>query len=261
MNRQQSLGGGGARGFLPLKGKNVGVEPPTYKGITSEVGWAFSPTKSKIAFTLAEALITLGIIGVVAAMTMPTLITKYQKHVAINRAKQVYSELSQVLQLARVKYGDMDSWEITSYDAATKYIVDFYKGLTVCKKPGEPQNSDCGMGMSSAAPIYATARGEGLSFSVGSSGNIFGDAIFILVDTDGGKGKNRLGTDVFYFEMKNNRLTSFAWKDDITREELKDGYYSDVFGQTFACKEDGNRHACTSLLMLDGWEMKDDYPW
>lgn len=56
--------------------------------------------------------------------------------------------------------------------------------------------------------------------------------------------------------MKNNRLTSFAWKDDITREELKDGYYSDVFGQTFACKEDGNRHACTSLLMLDGWEMK-----
>ena len=139
MNRLQ-FWGGGARGCFPLKGKNVGVETPTYRRITSEVGWAFSPTKSKIAFTLAEALITLGIIGVVAAMTMPTLITKYQKHVAINRAKQVYSELSQVLQLARVKYGDMDSWEITSYDAATKYIVDFYKGLTVCKKPGEPQN-------------------------------------------------------------------------------------------------------------------------
>ena len=36
MNRQQSWGGGGSR-FLPLKGKNVGVETPTYKGITSEV--------------------------------------------------------------------------------------------------------------------------------------------------------------------------------------------------------------------------------
>ena len=30
------------------------------------------------AFTLAEVLITLGIIGVVAAMTIPTLISKYQ---------------------------------------------------------------------------------------------------------------------------------------------------------------------------------------
>lgn len=35
----------------------------------------------KIAFTLAEVLITLGVIGVVAAMTIPTLITSYQKHV------------------------------------------------------------------------------------------------------------------------------------------------------------------------------------
>lgn len=32
-----------------------------------------------LGFTLAEVLITLGIIGVVAAMTMPSLITKYQK--------------------------------------------------------------------------------------------------------------------------------------------------------------------------------------
>ena len=35
--------------------------------------------KKKVAFTLAEVLITLGIIGVVAAMTMPMLIAKYQK--------------------------------------------------------------------------------------------------------------------------------------------------------------------------------------
>ena len=37
MNRQQSLGGGGAHGFSQLKGKNVWVEIPTDKGITSEV--------------------------------------------------------------------------------------------------------------------------------------------------------------------------------------------------------------------------------
>lgn len=35
----------------------------------------------KIAFTLAEVLITLGIIGVVAAMTMPVLISNYRESV------------------------------------------------------------------------------------------------------------------------------------------------------------------------------------
>ena len=51
----------------------------------------------KIAFTLAEVLITLGIIGVVAAMTMPVLIQKYQNIVLENQFKKSYSMLSQAL--------------------------------------------------------------------------------------------------------------------------------------------------------------------
>ena len=42
--------------------------------------------KNKFAFTLAEVLVTLGIIGVVAAITMPTL-------VANNREKQLITAL------------------------------------------------------------------------------------------------------------------------------------------------------------------------
>ena len=36
-------------------------------------------TKQTLAFTLSEVLITLGIIGIIAAMTFPLLISKYQK--------------------------------------------------------------------------------------------------------------------------------------------------------------------------------------
>ena len=39
----------------------------------------------KKAFTLAEVLITLGIIGVVAAITIPGLIAKYQKETLIEK--------------------------------------------------------------------------------------------------------------------------------------------------------------------------------
>lgn len=51
----------------------------------------------KKAFTLAEVLITLGIIGVVAAITIPGLITKYQKLATVVKLKKVYSQLNQVM--------------------------------------------------------------------------------------------------------------------------------------------------------------------
>lgn len=51
----------------------------------------------KIAFTLAEVLITLGIIGVVAAMTMPVLISNYRESVIKNQFKKAYSLVAQSL--------------------------------------------------------------------------------------------------------------------------------------------------------------------
>ena len=61
--------------------------------------------KRKIAFTLAEVLITLGVIGVVAAMTLPTLIFNYQKKVVANRLKQTYSLIYQSIEKSKAEYG------------------------------------------------------------------------------------------------------------------------------------------------------------
>ena len=41
------------------------------------------------AFTLAEVLVTLGIVGVIAAMTIPMLITNYQKRLTLTRLKKL----------------------------------------------------------------------------------------------------------------------------------------------------------------------------
>lgn len=48
-------------------------------------------------FTLAEVLITLGIIGVVAALTIPALISNYRSKVAVTQLKKMYSVMSQAL--------------------------------------------------------------------------------------------------------------------------------------------------------------------
>ena len=50
-------------------------------------------SSKKAAFTLAEVLITLGIIGIVAAMTIPTLVSNYQKKVLKTQFTKKYAEI------------------------------------------------------------------------------------------------------------------------------------------------------------------------
>lgn len=47
-------------------------------------------------FTLSEVLITLGVIGIVAAMTLPTIVTKYRQFVAINKIKKCIQQFPKV---------------------------------------------------------------------------------------------------------------------------------------------------------------------
>ena len=51
-------------------------------------------------FTLAEVLITLGIIGVVAAMTIPTLINNYKEKVIVYKLPEIYSILDQAYKMS-----------------------------------------------------------------------------------------------------------------------------------------------------------------
>lgn len=66
--------------------------------------------KSK-GFTLAEVLITLGIIGVVAAITIPTLMQNSQDKEKITALKKTYSTLSQAFSMAKAENGDPTNWD------------------------------------------------------------------------------------------------------------------------------------------------------
>ena len=70
----------------------------------------YSPRK--VAFTLAEVLITLGIIGVVAAMTLPVIVTKVQENILKTQFKKAYNLLTTAVNLTRNQEG---------YDVACYY--------------------------------------------------------------------------------------------------------------------------------------------
>jgi prepilin-type N-terminal cleavage/methylation domain-containing protein len=77
-------------------------------------------------FTLAEVLITLGIIGVVAALTLPPLIAKHQDKVKITKLKKSYSVIYQAVQRAMDEHGSPDNWELTAVasPAGAQNILD-----------------------------------------------------------------------------------------------------------------------------------------
>ena len=72
--------------------------------------------QQKTAFTLAETLITLGIIGVVAALTIPSLVSKYQKHVYYTQFRKAATVLENAINQYNFDHscggqcGSSDSW-------------------------------------------------------------------------------------------------------------------------------------------------------
>lgn len=78
---------------------------------------------TKPGFTLAEVLITLGIIGVVAALTMPVLVGNYQKKQTVTKLKRAFSVLSQAVLMSELDNGSTEFW---NYNLEAKEFYDIY---------------------------------------------------------------------------------------------------------------------------------------
>ena len=96
----------------------------------------------KYAFTLAEVLITLGIIGIVAALTLPTLLANYQKNVIKTQFKKAVSVIEQAYVTVEHNLGNKPEcfyWDKNPYGSAV--CVERYEN-GACKKYKLPDGSD-----------------------------------------------------------------------------------------------------------------------
>ena len=184
------------------------------------------------AFTLAEVLITLGVIGVISAMTLGTLIHNYKVMVAKNQFKKTYSTISNALNLSVQEFGE----NVKCYYASSSAIADckdFYenylfknfKVAKYCNKNAFAQGcvpdykeedfpSVAGCGGFSAGTIKSNARvvllADGSTiFPYHDGGNYFP---IIGFDTNGFKGPNVAGVDVFSIRISksNNSIPILA---------------------------------------------------
>ncbi len=170
-----------------------------------------------LAFTLAEVLITLGIIGVVAAMTIPTLMTKIQEHQTVSKLKETYSILSQAIRLVGEDQGYPEEWGISGRDARSGAIVaeklkPYLKIAVDCGMANEG-NTNCfaeKLTTLNGQAVYNTKNsvskylvsllnGTSVVFEGAASDGLY---MYFLVDINGKSKPNIWGVDIFEFSYK-----------------------------------------------------------
>lgn len=168
----------------------------------------------KQGFTLAEVLITLGIIGVVAGMTVPVLMNQIQDRQFKEAAKAAYSKASQAVQQMKNDQGGGLSYY---YSTSFSFKPVFMKYFKIAQDCG---NSIC---TTNAAIIYKSLSGDqvpnwNLIYGqfITTDGVFYGFynesahpdyGIWITVDVNGYlKGPNVLGRDAFVFILENDKL-------------------------------------------------------
>lgn len=160
------------------------------------------------AFTLAEVLITLGIIGVVAALTIPTLMNNSQDQQYKTAYKKAYSIASQAW-IQGANNGDIiarPSWtdgatragNFNGFKQYFKVAVDCSPGnLSKCWDTSGEVYFGTGGCPTSTAPAFIDASGMAWTICADSTNNGWGPDM--EVDTNGLKKPNKYGQDRFVF--------------------------------------------------------------
>lgn len=87
---------------------------------------------NKLGFTMAEVLITLGIIGVVAAMTLPALINNQRNKALETALKKNYSAILQALDMYQAETGERISTESVGRHEVKTALMTYMKVLVDC---------------------------------------------------------------------------------------------------------------------------------
>lgn len=161
--------------------------------------------KKYSGFTLAEVLITLAVIGVVAAMTLPIVINKINDMQFKVAYKKAYSDLSQVVQRAlqedEMPYRN-NQWDTS---ATTAEFAVFKKYLKVTKECQPAQLASCWASGEKVSKNRFPASSKVINSSsfIDSSNRSWAEyndsENLYLVDTNGMKAPNRFGKDRFIF--------------------------------------------------------------
>lgn len=225
--------------------------------------------KNKMGFTLAEVLVTLGIIGIVMALTMPVIIGDSKQKELVAGLKKTQNTLTQAVDIASSKHGMLTDWGyVLKDDSCVERIYSYLKpNLSIVKDCGLSSSGGTGCfasgwkmlnsandsdintyGYGSNLKNFIIADGTVISIGIYSSSDIHNKfkisdlsqlltsestAVF-TVDVNGQKGPNIAGRDIFFFVLVDNGVVPAG------------------IHNTSDCKSDGKGLTCAAKVLNEG---------
>lgn len=226
-------------------------------------------------FTLAEVLITLGVIGVVAAITMPSLITNIQNKGYVEKLKKSYSLISQVTNLVSEDMGiEPKYWSYSSYtdgdenDTLNRNILDAYKKHLQVVKEYTADYNEYARSQENKALSYRYLDGEANAVPFYSASGVFNCA-YVLKLADGTTigfvfNNNKRGGVLWGLISKKINLAFIvdvngpAKPNQIGRDIFWLALYSDGkilpydTNDTADCTKDGKGYSCAGKIFNEG---------
>ena len=218
----------------------------------------------RVAFTLAEVLITLGIIGVVAAITLPTVISNYKKQVTVSKLQKAYSTINNAFKQSEAANESSEFWDDPFVTGSQPYFEKYFKpylnGAKQCFSyqecgykevcPYKFLNNDEDPFVTSMdahslkTDRFAFYLQDGTFYWIltgaGSSAN-YAPISILYIDINGGDGPNIIGKDVFQFTRKTGKGI-FPRCYQYSRDSVN-----------YDCQNVGS--CCAAKIMQDGWKI------
>lgn len=210
----------------------------------------------RAGFTLAEVLITLGIIGVVAALTMPSLIENHRKKEVVTKLKAFNSIMGQAFQMSKEENGDWDTWDGNSFGHGGEGYDwtsgDGEKQLEWLQKYVLPYMKVTETTTKGKYAVVGLPNGTGFS-------NYNSHYFFCLKYADCKKITETWNSrDRFIFQFTRDKgFHPYTDGGDFTsREDIMNNPRG-----AHACNKTKGTGLCAKLIEYDGWEIRKDYPW
>ena len=236
---------------------------------------SFVRQSRKFGFTLAEVLITLGIIGVVAALTIPNITAHYRKKVVETRLAKFYSSINQAIRRSEADNGPVKYWDVLTSteildenEESTGYVttnnIEWYNKYL--KPYLQVQKVEDTSTFEAKTKVYFP-DGSLLLFS--SSSWIFYPEAKNYAEgeresTSGSmlKDRNRADSGVKWFTFQlypnygNGGVYPYAQISNPTDIEIRTS-------SSLGCKTEvvsNERAYCTLMIARNGWKIPKDYP-
>lgn len=223
-------------------------------------------------FTLAEVLVTLGIIGVISAMTIPTLMQNHQRKTYVTQLHKVYNQLNQALLQYQT---DKNAVNLSEAGLISSGLSNFFKTyfnvVQDCGSDGTPCFADSYRKLSGVKSDFlclsdcvVLADGTAIGLASSNKDNI----IQLSVDINGAQGPNIFGRDAFaLFIYQNNGVIDdlvtttndadvehadwdYSVSAPLTKEQREKNFESACLNNTSA-----HFHGCFGKILNDNWEM------